>query len=202
MKSSCSAGGFDKRNKMKKKKRMKGLFMCQSADTMVCMSHDNNGKSSSVIVPRKKKITAASSSCQSQSDDTSSSLSSTAAKYVRLVQSPSLNISNSSNKRRSSAAKQTTNHHLGEHQPTSTIASILSTPESVKDDVLQIVVMKVSIHCQGCAEKVKKHLSKMEGVTSFSIDVETKRVIVMGHVSPDWVLQSLSKVKKAELWTL
>ncbi|GMJ12939.1 hypothetical protein HRI_004963100 [Hibiscus trionum] len=64
----------------------------------------------------------------------------------------------------------------------------------------QVVVMRVSIHCQGCAGKVKKHLSKMEGVTSFSIDVESKRVTVMGHVSPVGVLESISKVKKAEFW--
>uniref|UniRef100_A0ACD5ZVF1 Uncharacterized protein n=1 Tax=Avena sativa TaxID=4498 RepID=A0ACD5ZVF1_AVESA len=67
------------------------------------------------------------------------------------------------------------------------------------DQVLQVVVMKVAIHCQGCAGKVRKHISKMEGVTSFSIDVESKKVTVMGHVSPAGVLESISKVKKAEL---
>lgn len=40
----------------------------------------------------------------------------------------------------------------------------------------------------------------MPGVTSYSIDLETKRVIVMGHVSPDGVLESISKVKRAEFW--
>ncbi|KAL8536135.1 hypothetical protein ACS0TY_011679 [Phlomoides rotata] len=30
-------------------------------------------------------------------------------------------------------------------------------------NLFQVVVMRVSIHCQGCAGKVKKHLSKMEG---------------------------------------
>uniref|UniRef100_A0A1D1ZHU7 Copper transport protein ATOX1 n=1 Tax=Anthurium amnicola TaxID=1678845 RepID=A0A1D1ZHU7_9ARAE len=64
----------------------------------------------------------------------------------------------------------------------------------------QVVVMRVSIHCQGCAGKVKKLISKMEGVTSFSIDLEAKRVTVMGHVSPTGVLESISKVKKAEFW--
>ncbi|CAA0822025.1 Chloroplast-targeted copper chaperone protein [Striga hermonthica] len=73
-------------------------------------------------------------------------------------------------------------------------------PLTVSDCVFQVVVMRVSIHCQGCAGKVKKHLSKMEGVTSFSIDLESKRVTVMGHVSPSGVLESISKVKKAELW--
>ncbi|KAK1289082.1 hypothetical protein QJS10_CPB18g01248 [Acorus calamus] len=38
------------------------------------------------------------------------------------------------------------------------------------------------------------------GVTSFSIDLESKRVTVMGHVSPVVVLESISKVKKAEFW--
>ncbi|WOL08678.1 hypothetical protein Cni_G17431 [Canna indica] len=69
-----------------------------------------------------------------------------------------------------------------------------------RDHVFQVVVMRVSIHCQGCAGKVRKHLSKMEGVTSFSIDLESKRVTVMGHVSPVGVLESISKVKKAEFW--
>ncbi|OEL38357.1 hypothetical protein BAE44_0000624 [Dichanthelium oligosanthes] len=67
------------------------------------------------------------------------------------------------------------------------------------DQVLQVVVMKVAIHCQGCAGKVRKHISKMEGVTSFSIDLESKKVTVMGNVSPAGVLESISKVKKAEL---
>nr|BAJ86188.1 predicted protein [Hordeum vulgare subsp. vulgare] len=67
------------------------------------------------------------------------------------------------------------------------------------DQILQVVVMKVAIHCQGCAGKVRKHISKMEGVTSFSIDLESKKVTVMGHVSPAGVLESISKVKKAEL---
>ncbi|XP_051136383.1 protein SODIUM POTASSIUM ROOT DEFECTIVE 1-like [Andrographis paniculata] len=71
---------------------------------------------------------------------------------------------------------------------------------AASSSVFQVVVMRVSIHCRGCAGKLKKHLSKMEGVTSFSIDLESKRVTVMGHVSPSGVLESVSKVKKAEFW--
>lgn len=41
----------------------------------------------------------------------------------------------------------------------------------------------------------------ISGVTSFSIDLESKRVTVMGHISPVAVLESISKVKRAELWT-
>ncbi|QCD76534.1 copper chaperone [Vigna unguiculata] len=72
--------------------------------------------------------------------------------------------------------------------------------KTTSDHVFQVVVMRVAIHCEGCAGKVKKHLSKMEGVTSFSVDVESKRVTVMGYVSPVRVLQSISTVKRAEFW--
>ncbi|CAD6231349.1 unnamed protein product [Miscanthus lutarioriparius] len=43
----------------------------------------------------------------------------------------------------------------------------------------QVVVLRVSLHCKGCAGKVKKHISKMEGVTSFDIDIATKKVTVV-----------------------
>lgn len=43
--------------------------------------------------------------------------------------------------------------------------------------------------------------AKYAGVTSFSIDLDSKRVTVMGHISPVEVLESISKVKRAEFWT-
>ncbi|CAN4108009.1 unnamed protein product [Withania somnifera] len=68
------------------------------------------------------------------------------------------------------------------------------------DNSLQVVT-RVSIHCQRYAGKVKKHLSKLEGVASFSIELDRQRVTVMGHVSAVGVLESISKVKRAEFWT-
>ncbi|XP_072967950.1 protein SODIUM POTASSIUM ROOT DEFECTIVE 2-like [Typha angustifolia] len=63
------------------------------------------------------------------------------------------------------------------------------------------VVLRVSMHCNGCARKVEKHISKMEGVTSFEVDLESKKVVVTGDITPFEVLQSISKVMKfAELW--
>ncbi|XP_066314358.1 protein SODIUM POTASSIUM ROOT DEFECTIVE 3-like [Miscanthus floridulus] len=64
----------------------------------------------------------------------------------------------------------------------------------------QVVVLRVSLHCKGCAGKVKKHISKMEGVTSFDIDIATKKVTVVGDVTPLGVLNSISKVKSAQFW--
>lgn len=64
----------------------------------------------------------------------------------------------------------------------------------------QVVILRMSIHCKGCEGKVRKHISKMEGVTSFSIDLPTKKVTVIGDVTPSGVLASLSRVKNAQLW--
>ncbi|GAB2274304.1 hypothetical protein Dimus_009070 [Dionaea muscipula] len=65
---------------------------------------------------------------------------------------------------------------------------------------MQIVVLKVSIHCKGCEAKLRKHLSKLEGVTSFSIDLLTKKVTIIGNLTPSGVLTSISKVKNAQFW--
>ncbi|XP_052156368.1 protein SODIUM POTASSIUM ROOT DEFECTIVE 3-like [Oryza glaberrima] len=64
------------------------------------------------------------------------------------------------------------------------------------------VELKVSMHCNGCAKKVQKHISRMEGVTWFEVDLEKKKVVVTGDVTPLEVLQSISKVKFAQLWPL
>ncbi|KAK9920743.1 hypothetical protein M0R45_029289 [Rubus argutus] len=64
----------------------------------------------------------------------------------------------------------------------------------------QVVVLRVSLHCKGCEGKLRKHLSRMEGVTSFNIDFAAKKVTVMGDVTPVSVLASVSKVKNAQFW--
>ncbi|XP_077211763.1 heavy metal-associated isoprenylated plant protein 45-like [Tasmannia lanceolata] len=64
----------------------------------------------------------------------------------------------------------------------------------------KMVVLRVSMHCNGCAKKVEKHISKMEGVTSFEVDLESKKVVVIGDILPFEVLECVSKVKNAELW--
>ncbi|KAB2618517.1 hypothetical protein D8674_014386 [Pyrus ussuriensis x Pyrus communis] len=64
----------------------------------------------------------------------------------------------------------------------------------------KMVVLRVSMHCHGCVKKVEKHISKIEGVTSYKVDLESKMVVVIGDVLPFEVLESISKVKNAEIW--
>ena len=154
--------------------------MCHSpAATAVCIPGDPR----SVIVPRRPDRTLV---------DHSRLINN--AKYSRLVESHRFTPA----AKRSVLVPAMKRGHRPSAEPMP-FHPPSSTPSL--DHVFQVVVMRVSLHCQGCAGKVKKHLSKMEGVTSFSIDLETKRVTVMGHVSPSGVLESISKVKKAELWS-
>lgn len=44
---------------------------------------------------------------------------------------------------------------------------------------LQVVVMRVALHCQGCAGKVKKHLSKMEGK---SVNTIPSAIYIYTHI--------------------
>ncbi|PWA34641.1 heavy metal-associated domain, HMA [Artemisia annua] len=65
----------------------------------------------------------------------------------------------------------------------------------------QTVVLKVGMSCGGCVGAVKRVLTNMEGVETFDIDLEQKKVTVKGNVEPDAVFQTVSKTgKKTEFW--
>ncbi|EEF28330.1 protein SODIUM POTASSIUM ROOT DEFECTIVE 2 [Ricinus communis] len=86
-------------------------------------------------------------------------------------------------------------------QQESTSSKTFSMSNSSERPSNQVVVLRVSLHCRGCEGKVRKHLSRMEGVSSFSIDFAAKKVTIVGDVSPLGVLASVSKVKSAQFWT-
>ncbi|CAL5329634.1 unnamed protein product [Camellia sinensis] len=117
-------------------------FMCQSpAATAVCMTGDPR----SVILPRRP--------------DHAPTLLNNINNYTRLVES----------RRFGSADKRSSNALVPSVKTDRAIdrdRKALHKPPSVtssSDQVFQVVVMRVSLHCQGCAGKVKKHISKMEG---------------------------------------
>ncbi|XP_014511005.1 copper transport protein ATX1 [Vigna radiata var. radiata] len=65
----------------------------------------------------------------------------------------------------------------------------------------QTVVLKVDMSCQGCVGAVKRVLGKLDGVESYDIDLNEKKVVVKGNVQPDTVLQTVSKTgKKTTFW--
>ncbi|KAL4576526.1 hypothetical protein LXL04_012621 [Taraxacum kok-saghyz] len=89
--------------------------------------------------------------------------------------------------------------HLPSSPPKTTPRS--SSSLSSRSSNQQVVVLRVSLHCKGCEKKMRKHISKMEGVKDFTIDFMAKKVTVIGDVTPLAVLTSISKVKNAKLLT-
>ncbi|KAJ4847277.1 hypothetical protein Tsubulata_028711 [Turnera subulata] len=98
-----------------------------------------------------------------------------------------------------SESKRTTHQASIEDDATASKPSSSSHSELEKP-TNQVVVLRVSLHCRGCEGKVRKHLSRMEGVTSFNIDFAAKKVTIVGDVTPLGVLASVSKVKSAQFW--
>nr|GMD63416.1 heavy metal-associated isoprenylated plant protein 33-like [Ipomoea batatas] len=74
----------------------------------------------------------------------------------------------------------------------------MSKEEFVK---IQTCVLKVNIHCEGCKNKVKKILQRIEGVYTINIDSEWGKVTVSGNVDSATLIKKLvKKGKHAELW--
>ncbi|XP_024020196.1 heavy metal-associated isoprenylated plant protein 34 isoform X2 [Morus notabilis] len=70
-----------------------------------------------------------------------------------------------------------------------------------KQEFMKTCVLRVNIHCDGCKQKVRKLLQKIDGVYSVSIDAEQGKVAVSGCVDPAKLIKKLEKSgKHAELW--
>ncbi|XVF43655.1 hypothetical protein PTKIN_Ptkin02bG0058100 [Pterospermum kingtungense] len=67
---------------------------------------------------------------------------------------------------------------------------------------IQNCVLKVNIHCDGCKQKVKKLLQKIEGVFQVTIDAEQQKVTVSGSVDSATLIKKLVRAgKHAEVWS-
>ncbi|KAF8399023.1 hypothetical protein HHK36_014889 [Tetracentron sinense] len=68
--------------------------------------------------------------------------------------------------------------------------------------LLQTCILKVNIHCDGCKQKVKKLLQRIEGVYTVNIDAEQQKVTVSGSVDSATLIKKLVRSgKHAEIWS-
>ncbi|KAL6585402.1 hypothetical protein OROMI_002046 [Orobanche minor] len=59
------------------------------------------------------------------------------------------------------------------------------------------VVLKLDLHCEGCAKKVRRCISHLEGVEKVKADCDSKKLTVTGNVDPAWLREKVeSKTKK------
>ncbi|KAH0991955.1 hypothetical protein GBA52_003438 [Prunus armeniaca] len=54
---------------------------------------------------------------------------------------------------------------------------------------VKVVVLKMLMHCEGCANDIKKYLEKMKGVLSVEANMESSRVTVRGVVDPPKLIE-------------
>ncbi|WJX37945.1 hypothetical protein P8452_25657 [Trifolium repens] len=66
-------------------------------------------------------------------------------------------------------------------------------PEKKERAKVKIVVLKMYIHCEGCASDVKRKIGKMEGVESVELDKEKSHVIVRGTMESSKIVEYVKK---------
>ncbi|KAK7302972.1 hypothetical protein RJT34_13870 [Clitoria ternatea] len=66
-------------------------------------------------------------------------------------------------------------------------------PEKKEQPKFKTVVLKMYIHCEGCAKDVKAKIDKMEGVDSVELDKEKSHVIVRGKVESTELVEYVKK---------
>ncbi|CAH2063922.1 unnamed protein product [Thlaspi arvense] len=66
---------------------------------------------------------------------------------------------------------------------------------------LSVVELLVDMDCQGCEKKVRRAISKLDGVDTLEIDVEQQKVTVTGYVDREDVLRMVKRTGRAvEFW--
>ncbi|XP_023553214.1 heavy metal-associated isoprenylated plant protein 45-like [Cucurbita pepo subsp. pepo] len=68
-------------------------------------------------------------------------------------------------------------------------------------NAMSIVELLVHMDCNGCEDRVRRAISKIEGVDSLEIDMDKQKVTVTGYVEERKVLKKVRGTgRKAELW--
>ncbi|KAG0453337.1 hypothetical protein HPP92_026001 [Vanilla planifolia] len=66
--------------------------------------------------------------------------------------------------------------------------------EKKKDEGPSTVVLKVDMHCEGCASKIKRSVRGIEGVEAVTADIDANKLTVTGKVDP-WEIRDRVETK-------
>ncbi|MQM13763.1 hypothetical protein Taro_046689 [Colocasia esculenta] len=76
----------------------------------------------------------------------------------------------------------------------------LLEPKAIAD-TMSVVELEVHMDCEGCEKRIRKALSKLEGVDSVDIDMDKQKVTVSGYVDRRKVLKVVRRTgRSAEFW--
>ncbi|XP_038993237.1 heavy metal-associated isoprenylated plant protein 45 [Hibiscus syriacus] len=66
---------------------------------------------------------------------------------------------------------------------------------------LSIIELSVHMDCEGCEKRIRRAISKIDGVDGLEIDMAMQKVTVTGHVDEKKVLKVVRRTgRKAEFW--
>jgi copper chaperone len=80
------------------------------------------------------------------------------------------------------------------HIPTKCVGTMAAAAAQIVE--VQTVILKVIMHCEGCAGSVKRAVKRIPGVISYTIDFPAQKVTVTGAVQPNDVFKRVSKSGK------
>ncbi|XP_050261092.1 heavy metal-associated isoprenylated plant protein 45-like isoform X2 [Quercus robur] len=66
---------------------------------------------------------------------------------------------------------------------------------------MEVVELKVRLHCKACKKSVRKALCRIKGVTCVEIDVVMSKITVLGYIDRKVVVKAVRRTgRRAELW--
>ncbi|XP_062113852.1 heavy metal-associated isoprenylated plant protein 45 isoform X1 [Humulus lupulus] len=77
----------------------------------------------------------------------------------------------------------------------------LGTKRRKVNNAMSIVELLVHMDCEGCEKRIRRAISKIQGVDSLEIDMDQQKVRVSGYVDQRKVLKVVRRTgRKAEFW--
>ncbi|KAB2033566.1 hypothetical protein ERO13_D04G025200v2 [Gossypium hirsutum] len=68
-------------------------------------------------------------------------------------------------------------------------------------NAMSIVELAVHMDCEGCEKRIRRAISKIDGVDSLEIDMDKQKITVRGYVEETKVLKVVRRTgRKAEFW--
>ncbi|XP_051130706.1 heavy metal-associated isoprenylated plant protein 3-like [Andrographis paniculata] len=61
------------------------------------------------------------------------------------------------------------------------------------------VVLKLDLHCEGCAKKVRRAVGQFEGVEKVKADSDSNKLTVIGDVDPTWLREKVEQKTKKKV---
>ncbi|KAK9188656.1 hypothetical protein WN944_020061 [Citrus x changshan-huyou] len=88
--------------------------------------------------------------------------------------------------------KYSTNAELISPKPKTNNGEDKKEPQK-KDPQVKVVILKMYMHCEGCARDIKKNIARIDGVLTVEPDMSKSQVTVKGEFDPPKLAEAITK---------